>query len=157
MSEPTRIITMNQMTEIRKVVTDRFEVLAKQLYEVDSRFTFLPRSGYIRFTNIVDGTPVGSCSVISFTGKWAHATTLPMFSLGDGSIITFDERKDSKNLQWFEWVNDDELLVGWKHQLDYYCNGIYSDLMLALKEEAKMMKQVKEENIKKAAKFYELS
>ena len=46
------------MTEIRKVVTDRFEVLAKQLYEVDSRFTFFPRSGYIRFTNIVDGTPV---------------------------------------------------------------------------------------------------
>lgn len=157
MSEPSGIITMNQLTEIRDYVTTRFGDLAKQLYEVDSRFTFLPRSGYIRFTNIVDGTPVGSCSVISFTGKWAHATTLPMFSIGDGSIITFDERKNSKNLQWFEWVNDMDLLVGWKHQLDYYCNGIYSDLMLALKEEAKMMKQVKEENIKKAAKFYELS
>ena len=157
MSEPSRIITMNQMTEIRERVTKRFEVLTKQLSEVDSRFTFLPRSGYVRFTNIVDGTPVGSCSVISFTGKWAHATTLPMFSPGDGSIITFDERKNSKNLQWFEWVNDNELLVDWKHQLDYYCNGIYSDLMLALKEEAKTMKHVKEQNIKKAAKFYELS
>jgi len=156
MSEP-KIITLNQLSEIRERVTKRFEVLANQLCEIDARFTFLPKSGYIRFSNIVNGMTLGSSGVVSWSSKWAQAYTHPKFAFDDGSILSFDERHDSKNLQTFEWVNDSLLIVDWKHQLDCYCDGIYSDFVLALKKEAEMMKYVKEQNIKKAAKFYELS
>lgn len=149
------MIEFNQLTEIRDYVTNRFEALYNQLHEVDSRFIFLPKSGYIRFSNIIDGTPVGSGAVVSWTAKWAQAYTQPKFSFSDGSILSFDEFAASKNN--FSWLNDGLLIVGWKHQLDYFCNKIYSDLMLALKQEAEMMKHVKEENIKKVARFYELS
>lgn len=156
MSESTKIITMNQFTELRDCLNKRFEELYNRLHEIDSRFEFLPRSGYIRFKNYVDGTPVGSCSVVSWTAKWIYATTRPTFSFGDGSILTFEERHDSKNLQTLELVSDDRLIIDWKQQLDLYCDGIYSDLLLAIKKEAEMMKYVKEEDIKKAAKIYEL-
>lgn len=149
------MIEFNQLTEVRDYVTKRFEALFNQLYDVDSRFIFLPKSGYIRFTNIIDGTPVGSGAVVSWTAKWAQAYTQPKFSFSDGSILSFDEFAASKNN--FSWLNDDAFVVGWKHQLDFFCNRIYDDLMAALKKEAEMMKHVKEENIKKAAKFYELS
>lgn len=155
MNEPLRIITMDQWMTIRNHVTKRFEALFNQLHEVDSRFMFLPKSGYIRFSNIIDGTPVGSGTVVTWTAKWAQAYTLPKFSFSDGSILSFDENPDSKIP--FNWVNDGLLIVGWKHQLDYFCNKIYSDLMQAMKKEAEMMKRAKEDNIKKAARFYELS
>lgn len=149
------MIEFNQLTEIRDYVTNRFEALFKQLHEVDSRFMFLPKSGYIRFTNIIDGTPVGSGAVVSWTAKWAQAYTQPKFSFSDGSILSFDEFAHSKNN--FSWLNDDTFVVGWKHQLDFFCDKIYSDLMRALKQEAEMIKHTKEDNIKKAARFYELS
>lgn len=155
MSEPSRIIELNQLTEIRDHVTKRFEALYNRLIEVDNRFTFLPKSGYIRFTNIIDGTPVGSGAVVSWTAKWANAYTLPTWSFSDGRILSFEVKHDSFYL--LNIINDDLLIVDWKHQLDYFCDGIYSDLMLALKKEAEMLKHVKEENIKKAAKLYELS
>lgn len=147
----------NQFIEVRDYVTKRFEALFNQLYEVDSRFSFLPKSGFIRFSNIVDGTPVGSCAVISWTAKWAHVYTHPKFSFNDGSIQTFDLRHYPKN-STFNWINSDDVpVVGWKHQLDSFCDGIYDDLMHALKKEKEMQKYVKEQDIKRAAKFYELS
>ena len=156
MSESTKIITMDQYIELRDCVNERFEELYNKLHDIDSRFQFLPRSGYIRFQNFVDGTLVGSCSVVSWTAKWIYATTRPTFSFGDGRILTFEASLDSKNLQTLELVNDDQLLIDWKRQLDLFCNGIYSDLLQAIKKEAEMMKYVKEEDIKKAAKIYEL-
>ena len=141
--------------EISEHVTKRFEALFNQLYAVDSRFSFLPKSGFIRFANIIDGTPVGSCEVVSWTAKWAQVFVHPNFSLKDGSIQNFDLRFYPK-VSTFNWMNDDVPIVGWKHQLDFFCNEIYDDLMQALKKEKEMMKYVKEQDIKKAAKFYEL-
>lgn len=147
---------LNQLTEIRNYVTERFEALFNQLYEVDSRFSFLPKSGFIRFTNIFNGTPVGSCAVISWTAEWAQVNTHPKFSFEDGSIQTFDMRLYPK-ISTFKWMNDNNTpIAGWKHQLDSLCDGIYDDLMYALKKEKEMQKYVKEQDIKKAAMFYEL-
>ena len=152
MNERTRILDLNQLAEIRDYVTNRFEALFNKLHDVDSRFTFLPKSGYIRFTNIVDGTPVGSGAVVSWTAKWANAYTYPEFSFDDGSILSFAVKNESYHL--LNIVNDSLLIVVWKHQLDYYCDKVYSDLMLALKEEADMKRRKKIWEIRRAANVF---
>ena len=149
------MIEYNTLQEMMDHVTKRFETLFNQLHEIDTRFTFLPKSGFIRFANIVDGTPIGSCAVVSWTGKWAQVYTRPQFAFEDGSIKIFDTRLYPK-ISTFNWMNDDVPIIGWQHQLDSFCDEIYDDLMQALKKEKEMQKYVKEQDIKKAAKFYEL-
>ena len=150
------MIEYNTLQEMMEYVTKRFEALHSQLYEIDTRFTFLPKSGFIRFTNIVNGTHIGSCEVVSWTAKWAQVYTHPKFAFEDGSIQTFDMRLYPK-ISSLNWIEDDVPVDDWQQQLDSFCDGIYDDLVNALKKEKEMQKYVKEQAIKKAARFYELS